>query len=92
MGIGPRQEELLSYLQGLAPVGQPFEFRRHETVADLGFGTVRSVYEQIKNLQTKGLIRRHYGDLFPKRWALVVLVRLEHLRRHFSAEASPCAS
>lgn len=75
----PRQAELLSYLQGLAPVGQPFEFRRHEAVADLGFGTDRSIYHRLKPLIAMGLIARHYGELFPKRGAIVVLKRLEDL-------------
>lgn len=77
--IGPRQAELLSYLTGLAPVGEPFEFRRHEAVADLGFGTVRSIYHRLKPLIAMGLISRHYGELFPKRGAIVVLKRLEEL-------------
>lgn len=76
----PRQAELLSYLTGLAPVGEPFEFRRHEAVSDLGFGTVRSIYHRLKPLMAMGLIARHYGGLFPKRGALVVLKRLEDIR------------
>lgn len=73
----PRQAELLSYLTGLAPVGQPFEFRRHEAVADLGFGTVRSIYHRLKPLMAMGLIARQRSELYPKRGAIVVLKRLE---------------
>jgi len=75
----PRQAELLSYLQGLAPVGRPFEFRRREAVADLGFGTVRSIYHRLTPLIEMGLIARCRSEFFPKRQALVVLKRLEEL-------------
>jgi hypothetical protein len=53
----PRLAELLSYLQGLAPVGEPFEFKRDEVIADLGFGTRRSIYFYLTRLINKGLVR-----------------------------------
>lgn len=75
----PRQAELLSYLQGLATVGEPFEFNRHHVVADLGFATIRSIYHVMKPLTEMGLIARRRSELFPKRQALVVLKRLEEI-------------
>ncbi|HET6409114.1 MAG TPA: hypothetical protein VFG14_14595 [Chthoniobacteraceae bacterium] len=75
----PRQAELLSYLQGLAPVGQPFEFNRYEAVTDLGFGTVRSIYHCLRPLIEMGLIARCRSEFFPKRQAIVVLKRLEEI-------------
>ena len=75
----PRQAELLSYLQGLAPVGEPFEFRRHQVVADLGFGTIRSIYLRLRPLFKKGFVARRESEFFPKRQALVVLKRLEEI-------------
>jgi hypothetical protein len=74
-----RQAELLSYLQGLAPVGEPFLFNRHEAVADLGFGTIRSIHHWLRQLRESGLIAWQRSDLYPKRQAIVVLKRLEEI-------------
>jgi hypothetical protein len=75
----PRQAELLSYLQGLAPVGQPFEFNWRVVVADLGFGTKQAIYRRMASLHELGLIARQPCELFPKRQAIVVLKRLEEI-------------
>ena len=70
----PRQAELLSYLTGLAPVGEPFEFRCNQAAADLGFGAVRSIYHRLQSLIDLELVAR-----IGKRQSLVVLIRLEEL-------------
>ncbi len=77
MILGPRQEELLSWLQGMAPVGVEFVFMREHVGTDLGFGCSRVVYEHLNRLEVMGFIRRAKSSLFPKRKTVTVLRRLE---------------
>ena len=53
-----RQEELLSYFQGLAPVGEMFEVPINWVMADLGFRTRSAVRNLIADLIAKRCIRR----------------------------------
>jgi hypothetical protein len=59
---GPRQEELLSYLQGLAPVGQPIEFRCAQVARDLGLHENGVVYMALRKLIAKGFVERLDGE------------------------------
>lgn len=77
MILGPRQEELLSWLQGIAPVGEEFVFMREHCSADLGFDGSRVIYEHLNRLELMGYIRRNRSSLFPKRKTVTVLCRLE---------------
>lgn len=56
--LGPRQEELLSYLQGLAPLGDAFEFRRAQALVDLGFNSDSILYRALRQLIRKGFVQR----------------------------------
>lgn len=78
--LGPRQEELLSYLQGLAPVGDMFEFRRAEVATDLGFRTDEILYEALRKLVSKGFVERLHAGHVGEKGRLKVLRRLESLR------------
>ncbi len=75
----PRQAELLSYLQGLAPVGETFIFNRHEAVKDLDFGTPMSIYHRLRTLIKAGIVAQRRDGTFPKLAVYVVLKRLESL-------------
>lgn len=75
----PRLAELLSYLQGLAPVGMPVTFKRKHAHADLECGTVRNIDRELAALIRRGLVARCAHELLPKRKALVVLKRLEDM-------------
>ena len=75
----PRQAEILSYFQGLAPVGSAIELRRKEAMADLGI-TARVLYDRIDKLTGRGFVGRPPLDNLPKRRAIVVLKRLEEIR------------
>ncbi len=48
--LGPRQEELLSYLIGLAPVGSTIEVNRKQLLQDLGFSEPKSFYSALNKL------------------------------------------
>lgn len=76
--LGPRQEELLSYLQGLAPVGRPFEFRRCEVMRDLGFNAERVLYQALRKLIDKGYVERLCAGHSGGTGKLRVLRRLEN--------------
>lgn len=76
--LGPRQEELLSYLQGLAPVGRPFEFRRGEAARDLHLKTDGVLYEALRKLIAKGFVERLRAGQSGVKGKLRVLRRLEH--------------
>lgn len=75
--LGPRQEELLSYLQGLAPVGQPFEFRCATTARDLGLHEHGVVYVALRKLIAKGFVERLECDRSGAKGRLRILRRLE---------------
>lgn len=83
--LGPRQEELLSYLQGLAPVGEMFEFRRAEVAADLGFNAYGILYEALRKLVRKGFVERLHVGQSNAKGTFKVLRRLESVRFHRSA-------
>lgn len=82
--LGPRQEELLSYLQGLAPVGQEFMLRRAEAMADLGFGADVVFYRALRKLIHAGFVSRLGTGRSHVNGRLKVLRRLEasHAARH----------
>lgn len=75
--LGPRQEELLSYLTGMAPVGEPFRFAPKHIMKDLGFNNRETTYRLLWRLCDQGCVERvDYGDA---RWPgrVRVLRRLE---------------
>lgn len=75
--LGPRQEELLSYLQGLAPLGDAFDFRRAQALVDLGFSADGILYRALRKLIRKGFVERlGTGQAGPKGRLRV----LRHLR------------
>lgn len=86
--LGPRQEELLSYLQGLAPVGQPFEFRRGQVAGDLGFNADGVLYEALRKLVARGFVERLGAGQSAARGRLRVLRRLEAPFRAPEGEAA----
>jgi len=77
--LGLRQEELLSYLTGLGPVGSPVEISRDVLEADLGFQSRYAFYSVLNRLIAKGFVRRVCTSLYWRRTTgvLVVLKRLE---------------
>jgi hypothetical protein len=82
--MGPRQEELLSYLQGLAPVGETFEAPIVWPLHDLGFRNRSAVRNLIGKLIAQRCIRRiatsarNYST--GSMGVLMVLKRVEGLR------------
>ncbi len=56
--LGPRQEEVLSYLIGLGPVGSMVRFSRDVLMADLRINTFQGYYSSINSLLGLGYIRR----------------------------------
>lgn len=56
--LGPRQEEVLSYLIGLAPIGTPVEISRRTLMLDLGFNNPQPYYQAMAKLIAYGFIRR----------------------------------
>lgn len=76
-GLGPRQEELLSYLQGLAPVGESFVLRRAEAMADLNFSANVVFYRALRKLIHAGCVTRLEVGRSHANGHLRVLRRLE---------------
>lgn len=56
--IGPRSEELLSYLIGLAPVGTEFILHLPTVMADLEFTNKTTFYNRLTPLINKGLVKK----------------------------------
>jgi len=75
----PRQAEILSYIQGLAPAGTPIELCRKQIMADLSI-TARVLYDRLDKLVQRGFLARRPHENLPKRRAIVVLKRLEQIR------------
>ena len=62
MTLSPPAEVLLSYLTGLAPVGQTFEPRVAHVMADLGYRQHVSIYRCLSELIAAGCVKKHiYG-------------------------------
>jgi hypothetical protein len=78
--MGPRQEELLSYFQGLAPVGETFEVPRAWIAADLGFNTRAAICNLIADLIASGAVRRIAVGTRASSGVLTVLKRVEQRR------------
>lgn len=57
MPITPRAEELLSYMTGLAPVGEPFALSRKTVCADLGFRSHSNLSNRLRELKTIRAVR-----------------------------------
>ncbi|TPL40665.1 hypothetical protein [Mesorhizobium sp. B2-4-6] len=53
-----RAEELLSYLTGLAPVGEPVVIRRDVAMADLRIGNANTYYQCLRHLVDGRFVRR----------------------------------
>ena len=77
MTIGPRQEELLSYLTGLAPVGETIEVPIKHVMADLNFGCRFTFYQRLNKLIQHRFVRRIACGCNQTTGVLVVLRRLE---------------
>lgn len=75
--LGPRQEELLSYMQGLAPVGEPIEVPIRHVMADLQFRCRATFYQRLNQLIQHRLVRRIACGCNQTTGVLVVLRRLE---------------
>lgn len=75
----PRQEEVLSYLMGLSPVGVPFELALGPAVEDLGFNTRQALNNAIAKLVDRGIVRRHTVGKRNRNGTLTVLKRLEEV-------------
>lgn len=75
--IGPRQEELLSYLTGLAPVGEPIEVPLRHVMEDLRFTCKFTYYQRLNKLIQHRLVRRIACGCNQTTGVLVVLRRLE---------------
>lgn len=76
--MGPRQAELLSYLTGLAPVGDTIEVPLAWIVKDLGFNTRSAIRNLIADLISHRAIRRIAVGARASSGVLVVLKRVEH--------------
>ncbi len=57
-GLTARQEEALSYLIGLAPVGESFEVHIDTICADLGFKARFTWYQRLNPLVHAGYVRK----------------------------------
>ncbi|TIV83804.1 MAG: hypothetical protein E5V64_06465 [Mesorhizobium sp.] len=75
--MGPRQEELLSYFQGLAPVGQPVEVPLAWIAQDLGFNTRQAIRNLIADLISHRAIHKVAVGALASSGVLVVLKRVE---------------
>jgi hypothetical protein len=78
--MGPRQEELLSYFQGLAPVGETIEVPLAWIAQDLGFNTRSAVRNLMADLISKRAIHKVAVGARATSGVLVVLKRVEHVR------------
>jgi hypothetical protein len=76
--LGPKQEVLLSWLQGRQPVGQPVRFDMGEILADLPFQSREMAYSALYRLKAKGFVEViEPGDRRRTPATLRVLRRLE---------------
>ena len=89
--MGPRQEELLSYFQGLAPVGEMFEVPCAWIAADLGFNTRTAICNRIADLISQGMVRRIAVGACASTGLLMVIRRLEDMPRHLPPVPPPPA-
>lgn len=80
-GLGYKQEELLSYLTGLGPVGEPVEIERDIVVADLGLKGFHWYYVCLNELLKRRYVKRIAcsHSRITTTGLLVVLKRLEDL-------------
>jgi hypothetical protein len=76
--MGPRQAELLSYLTGLAPVGETIEIPLAWIVKDLRFNTRSAIRNLIADLISRRAIQRIAVGARSSSGVLVVLKRVEH--------------
>ncbi|RWH31629.1 hypothetical protein [Mesorhizobium sp.] len=60
----PRAEELLSYMTGLGPVGQPVTVNRDVAMADIGIGNANTYYECLRYLIAEQFVRRIGGGIY----------------------------
>lgn len=70
MIVTQAQARIWNYMQGMAPVGQPFRYNSHDVEADLGM-TTDNVTGHLRWLADRGVIRRI------DRWTLQVLLPLQ---------------
>lgn len=77
--LTPSSEVFLSYLTGLAPVGEPIEPRLETTMADLGYRQKVSIYRCLGELIRAGCVRKIAGGSGGTIGVLIVAVRLENL-------------
>lgn len=93
MGIHQPEEILLSYLCGLAPVGQTFEIQRKLLMADLGLKHAAYYYRLLNRLFELKAVQRVSCGASQGTGVLVVLKRPEHVtfvsrvkQRHWRSE------
>lgn len=79
--LRPREEITLSYLTGLAPVGEPLEFPLRTLLADLGFRAKWTFYKHMHALIGGGYVRKIAVGRQGTTGVLVVLRRLEESPR-----------
>lgn len=60
----PRAEEVLSYMCGLAPIGETILFTPKAGKRDLGFSKHHALCHIIRKLIMEGAIRRHGGHTY----------------------------
>jgi hypothetical protein len=81
--LNPAAEKLLSYLTGLAPVGEFFEPRLSGIMADLGYRQKVSIYRSLGELIRKGCVAKLACGANGTIGVLAVRKRLEELEhRH----------
>lgn len=73
--LGPRQEELLSYLIGLGPVGTPIEVDAKILMRDLGFSARAPYYVALQRLIARKHVLRLRNGSAGSTGLLVVLGR-----------------
>lgn len=85
--LTPSSEVVLSYLTGLAPVGEPFEPKLTMLMADLGYRQKVSIYKCLGELIRKDCVRKIAGGSGGTVGVLVVEKRLENLaERHLKRD------
>lgn len=78
--LTPKQEVLLSYLMGLAPVGEPVEIDRDTLMSDLEIVNRFSYYQHLHALLVSGFIRRVQRGRQGITGIFVVVRRLEDVQ------------
>ena len=62
--MGPKSEELWSYMTGLAPLGEPFHLNRRWLEEDIGIKTRSNMCQLVNRLIWAGCIRKLGGGIY----------------------------